>query len=249
MMRTRIFVILAASLALLGFQQAQAQAQADTITLVSDTTWEVFNADPALGPATSLGFAQTVCLHTAPTPAPANCPPGATVYGFGGAGWEADLSSIPGAFWIWAPGITGTTAPAELAEYFFAKRIQINGKPTAGAVLIAADDFAEVRVNGTAVGTTGSTTDISLATAAASSLKSIDISAHLKAGANWITIRGQNGEAAFAGCTTCTYAQHPAGVVFGVSITSVTDEDDDDEDDEDDDEDDDDEDDDADEDD
>lgn len=223
--RIRAFVVLAATLALVGSQQAQAQTQ--TITLVSDTSWEVFNGDPASGAATSLGFAQTVCLKAS---APLNCPAGATLYGFGGTGWSADLSSIPGAFWIWAPGITGTTAPAENAEFFFARKIQIKGAPTAGTILVAVDDLAEVRVNGNVVGSTGSTTDASLASAAASSLTSFDITPHLKEGANTITIRGQNGEGHFAGCTNCTYSDHPAGVVFGASITFVAADDDDDDD-------------------
>jgi hypothetical protein len=216
MKRIRTFVVLAATLALVGSQQAQAQTQ--TITLVSDTSWEVFNGDPASGPATSLGFAQKVCLNAS---APANCPAGATLYGHGGGGWLANLSSIPGALWIWAPGITGATAPAELAEFFFVKEIMIKGTPTAGTIQVAADDLAEVRVNGTIVGTTGSATDVSLASAAPNSLKSFDITPHLTAGVNTITIRGQNGIGAFAGCTNCTYSQHPAGVVFGASITFV----------------------------
>jgi hypothetical protein len=236
MKRIRAFVVLAATLALVGVQQAHAQTQ--TITLVSDTSWEVFNGDPASGAATSAGFAQAVCLNAS---APVNCPAGATLYGHGGTGWSADLSSIPGALWIWAPGITGATAPAELAEFFFVRKIKIKGTPTAGTILVAADDLAEIRVNGNVVGATGSTTDASLASAAASSLTSFDITPHLKKGANTITVRGQNGIGAFAGCMNCTYSQHPAGVVFGASITFVAaDDDDDDGDDEDDDEDDDD---------
>lgn len=228
MRRIRACVVLAAMLALVGAQQVQAQTQ--TITLVSDTSWEVFNADPASSAATSLGFAQTVCLNAS---APVNCPAGATLYGFAGTAWSAALSSIPGAFWIWAPGITGTTAPAENAEFFFAKRIKVKGSPTGGAIHVAADDFAEVRVNGNVVGSTGSTTDASLAGAAASSLTSFDITPHLKKGINTITIRGVNGEGHFAGCTNCTYAQHPAGVVFGASITYAAKDDDDDHDDDD----------------
>ena len=248
MKRIRAFVVVAATLALVGVQQAHAQTQ--TITLVSDTSWEVFNGDPASGAATSAGFAQAVCLNAS---APVNCPAGATLYGYGGTGWSTDLSSIPGALWIWAPGITGATAPVELAEFFFVRKIKIKGTPTAGTILVAVDDLAEIRVNGNVVGATGSTTDASLASAAASSLTSFDITPHLKQGANTITVRGQNGIGAFAGCMNCTYSQHPAGVVFGASISFVAagdddddgddgddDEDDDDEDDDEDDEDDDD---------
>lgn len=126
---------------------------------------------------------------------------------------------IPGATWIWAPGITAATAPAELAQFFFTKSITLGATPTAANILVAADDFAEVRVNGTVVGTTGSTTDSSVAFVAANSLISFNIQPHLTAGANTITIRGQNGTGAFASCTNCTYQQHPAGILVGGSIT------------------------------
>ena len=232
--RISTFVVLAAMLAFVGSQQALAQAQ--TATLVSDTSWEVFDGDPASGSATSLGFAQPVCLNAS---APANCPAGATLYGFADPGWTADLSSIPGAVWIWAPAITGATAPAELAEFFFVRKIKIKGVPKAGTIQVAADDLAEIRVNGSIVGTTGSTTDASLASASANALTSFDITAQLIKGVNVITVRGQNGEGSFAGCTNCAYSRHPAGIVLGASISFVAaddeddDEDDDDEDDDD----------------
>jgi len=212
--RISTFVVLAAMLALVGSQQASAQTQ--TVTLVSDTSWEVFDGDPASGSATSLGFAQTVCLNAS---APANCPGGATLYGYAGTGWTAGLSSIPGAVWIWAPGITGATAPAELAEFFFVKSIKITGAPTAGTIQVAVDDLAEIRVNGNIVGTTGSTTDSSLAAASANSLKSFDITPQLIKGVNTLTVRGQNGNGSFAACTNCTYSEHPAGIVLGALIT------------------------------
>jgi hypothetical protein len=227
--RISTFVVLAALLALVGSQQAFAQTH--TVTLVSDTSWKVFDGDPALASSTSLGFAQAVCLNAS---APTNCPAGATLYGFVGTGWTADLSSIPGAVWIWAPKITGATAPAELAEYFFVRKFKIKGVPKAGTIQVAADDLAEIRVNGSIVGTTGSTTDASLASTAANSLTSFDITPQLKKGVNRLTVRGQNGEGSFAGCTDCTYSQHPAGIVLGASISFVAD-DEDDEDDEDDD--------------
>lgn len=126
---------------------------------------------------------------------------------------------LPGATWIWAPGITGATAPAELAQFFFTKTITLAAAPAAATFLIAADDFAEVRVNGAVVGTTGSTT-VAVSPGPFTVLKSLDILPHLTAGANTITVRGQNGVGSFAACTNCTYKQHPAGVVFGGSITA-----------------------------
>jgi hypothetical protein len=66
-----------------------------------------------------------------------NCPAGATDYGFG-AGWQP-LATIPHAFWIWAPGITGATSPSELAQYFLEAR-QVHGHPSS-AISVAADDL------------------------------------------------------------------------------------------------------------
>lgn len=184
-----------------------AEAQTGTITFVSDTTWAV--SDPA---GTFLGFAQNVCLNAS---APSNCPAGATSYGWGGGGWTADLSSIPGATWIWAPGITGTTSPAFPAEFFFSKTFNLSGAPIAGTISVAVDDFAEVFVNSTSVGTTGSVTDVSLAGAAQSSLITFNITSFLVAGTNVITVRAANGQ---FGCGTGPYSCNPAGVVFGGSL-------------------------------
>jgi len=188
-----------------------------TITFVSDRTWGVFDADPAAGAATFLGFAQKVCLSPS---FPSPCPSGATVYGSPSWGWVADLSSIPEASWIWAPGITGATATADLNQFFFAKAFELLGPPITGTIFVAVDDFAEIRVNGTVVGTYGSTTEIPLAIAADKARKAFDITPFLVVGSNIITIHAQNGPHTFSplGCTVCTYAQNPAGVVFGGSI-------------------------------
>jgi hypothetical protein len=193
----------------------------ETSRYASNTTWHVFTGVPPAGP---LGHAQTVCLNAA---APVNCPPGATLYGHPGGGWSASLSSIPHALWIWAPGIDGTSHPAELAQYFFTKRIRIHGHPVSGRIWVAADDFAAVRVNGTTVGHVGSTTDASIASVAQSTLTAFAIGPYLHRGRNRITVRAQNGEGSFAGCTDCTYQLQPAGVVFGVKIRFEEDDDDD----------------------
>jgi hypothetical protein len=52
-------------------------------------------------------------------------------------------------------------------------------------------------------------------------LTSFDITSFLIVGSNVIEVTGQNGIGAFAGCSNCTYTQHPAGVVFGGAITAV----------------------------
>jgi hypothetical protein len=187
-------------------------AQAEIARYVSNTTWHVYTGVPPNGP---IGHAQAVCL-TATTPA--NCPAGATLYDHPGGGWSASLSTIPQAVWIWAPGITKDSHPAELAQFFFSKRVRIDGDPVWGTISVAADDFAAVRVNGHFVGKAGSTTNATDAQAAQSALTTFAIGSFLHEGKNRITIRGQNGEGSFAGCSDCTYQQHPAGVVFGVKI-------------------------------
>jgi hypothetical protein len=170
-----------------------------TTTFVSDPSW--------------LPASQNVCLNAS---SPNPCPAGATLYGYPFGGWGANLSSIPGATWIWSAGITGSTAPAFPASFTFSKTITIQGLPTGGSISIAADDFAAVFVNGLLVGTIGSTTDGTLAGAASSSLHTFDIGAFLVPGANLITVQGANGN---FGCGSGPYNCNPAGVVFGGTIT------------------------------
>jgi hypothetical protein len=142
------------------------------------------------------------------------------VYGFIGGGWRADLSSIPGAHWIWAPNINGSTTPAELNQFFFSKTFQLNGTKAFGSISISADDFAEVRVNGHVVGTIGSVSDFSTAMLAQSSLTTFDLTAFLTAGTNIVTVRAENGR--FGLCCPSSYSGNPAGVVFGGSLTAAS---------------------------
>ena len=192
-------------------------SEAGSIAFTSSSDWDVFTADPAVDPTSLLGPAQTVCLNGS---FPSPCPSGATLYGWPAGGWSADLSGVPGASWIWAPGVTGATAPAELAQFFFS--MDIPGNAISGTLQIAVDDFAEVIVNGASVGTVGSITDFSAAAAAQSALQSFDITPFLVSASNTITIRAQNGPTSFSGCgSPCTYAEQPAGVVFGGTIELV----------------------------
>lgn len=189
----------------------RAEALGTTITFVSDSTWQVFSDSPT----SFLGSAQHVCLQ-------GECLPDGVSYGFPGAGWPIDLSSIPGAVWIWAPGVSGQTYPSDLKAFYFAKVFKLTGQPTAGSISISADDSAQVYVNGQLAGKVGSIEDIALASATQSSLTTFDLTPFLKEGVNVIVVRGQNGPAWFAQvCPSgCTYAQNPAGVVFGGSLTS-----------------------------
>jgi hypothetical protein len=182
-----------------------------TVVVASGPAWRTWHAGRFLGDA------QNVCLNDS---SPARCPSDATVYGYCCPGWGADLSSIPDATWIWAPGIDGSTTPASKASYRFKRKITLHGAVVSGTALVAADDLARVKVNGTWVGRTGSVTDIDKAAAAAGSLKAFDITRYLVEGTNRISIWAKNGPNGFAGCSPCSYAENPAGVVFEFAITT-----------------------------
>src|SRR5947209_7736931 len=79
----------------------------------SDASWGVFQEYPTSPDVKPLGPAQLVSLNGVST---------AEVYSyeFGQPGWSADLSTIPGANWVWAPGVRRDD-PADLVDYFFAK--------------------------------------------------------------------------------------------------------------------------------
>jgi hypothetical protein len=208
--------VVAIALALAALALPVPTGAQNTLTVVSDTTWQVSGA---ISTKTSfplpMGDAEAVCLNASNPP---NCPPGAVLYG-SGAGWLADLSSIPGAIWIWAPGVTGQTSPADLQTFWFSKVINVPATPSSGSISIAVDDYAEILVNGKLVATYGSVTNVQAAAAAQNSLGTFSINS-LHEGNNQIVVRGQNGPASFAGgCNPCAYQENPAGVVFGITIT------------------------------
>jgi hypothetical protein len=194
----------ALALMLLAFATSGSAAN---ISYASDTTWTVFQE------GNNIGFAQAVCLNsTSPNP----CPSGATQFGFPAPGWPSLLSAIPGAEWIWAPGVTGTSPTGvELSMYTFSKTLSIPGTPTGGTLLVSADDFAAVLVNGTQAASVGSIVVTPPSVTAQSLLAQFDITPYLHSGANTIEVVGQNGPGFFGTCSNCTYAQNPAGVAFG----------------------------------
>jgi hypothetical protein len=185
------------------------------VPFASSSDWAAYDDDPASNSgAQLLGNAQPVCLNAS---SPPSCPAGAVLYGFG-SGWGLDLSSTPGALWIWGPGTT-PSAPADLKRFAFSQTFVLGATPS-GMLKVAADDMAEVRVNGHSAGTTGSVADVTLASQANSALKSFDLTPLLVPGTNTITVVAQNGQPSFAGCSSaCTYSMNPAGVVFGGSLT------------------------------
>lgn len=182
-------------------------AFADNIrSFFSDTSWQV--ADTAGNP---LGLAQMVCMNAFNPPA---CPTNAAViYGRPGIGWRADLSGLPDARWIWAPGITPETPDASLSRYVFSTTVTLSEAPLAAMIRIAVDDFAELSVNGTGVGATGSISDLAVATDAQNNFASFDVTALMVAGVNTISVTAQNGPDSFTDVTDANYRQNPAGVV------------------------------------
>jgi len=181
------------------------------IEFSSDSSWEVYDSS-----ATLVGNAQAVCLNSSN---PANCPRNAVIYASPFAGWNADLSSIQNAVWVWAPNISGATPMASLAQYSFEKTISLAGEPETGIIYMSADDSAELIVNDNFVGTIGSISNNSEASMAQSTLQSFDILSFLHTGDNFIQIKSVNGPDSFANVANATYSQNPAGVVFGGSIT------------------------------
>jgi hypothetical protein len=193
---------------------AQAAVKGQSITLESDANWDVYSS-ASLEQDAYLGKAQLVCSAAT---IPAGCPAGAVNYNWGGD-WSARIEACGGnARWIWAPGITAASTPAELAQYYFVNHVSLPARPASARIQLAADDQAEVIVNGSAMGTIGSTTDFGVAWASMSKPSAIDITGALVAGSNAITVHASNGTGAFAGCTNCTYQQHPAGVIFCVDV-------------------------------
>jgi hypothetical protein len=179
---------------------------AANIVFSSGPNWDVFNVDPVTPGAVPLGPAQR-----------AFCPGGIVC-------WSADLSTIPGATWMW--GQWSPSTPSDLKQFFFSKTFVL-GDPVSGTISVAVDDFAQVFVNGINAGTTGSISDVAAASAAQSEVVTFDISSFLKPGSNIVTVFAQNGPAWFPGagvCPTegCTYGMNPAGVVFGGSLSDVS---------------------------
>jgi hypothetical protein len=197
-------VLTVGAVAVLAIAPATLAAGPQVVTFASGTDWTVTDEDGSIGPSLSLpGAAQNVCLNaSAPTP----CPAGATEYGWPGGGWVSDLSSIPGATWIWAPGITKDTTPADDDRYRFAKTVNVPGTPISGSVSVAVDDGAWVWVNGTEVGSTGNPSGLAV----------FDIGPELKKGNNTIVVIAANGPICGR---VCTYQENPGGVVFGGSIS------------------------------
>jgi hypothetical protein len=193
-----------------------------TLTFVSGKDWPWYGGDLSGADGGALGTAVEVCAAPA---APPDCPAGAIVYMTGtNPGWSANTSAYPAARWIWR-GDTSASGVSDLLFAVFQASFQLGSSP-AGSISIAADDYAEVRVNGAVAGSVGSITNESLAGEAQATFTTISLTPYLVAGTNTITIVGQNGPNTYVGggsvCSPCTYAHNTAGVVFGGTLTYVS---------------------------
>jgi hypothetical protein len=177
------------------------QADDLSISFVSDTTWtaSAMNADGSLG--APLGPAQCACSDA--------------LWGCWQEYIQRITAAIPGLCEIWEPGVTGTSV-SDLQGAYFVKQFDLPGEPTGGDILVTVDDFAEVSVNGSIVGSTGSISDISAALNAQQVLTLFDVTPYLVPGLNTISIRAQNGPDSFSGygCHPCDYSRNPAGLAF-----------------------------------
>jgi hypothetical protein len=186
-----------------------------TVTLASGTAWG----------------GDLVCLNAA---FPSACPPTATQYGYVGGGWAAGPRQF-GSEWIWFSGVSGATAGADTGTASFSRTFDLGEAAISGSISLAADDKAELVVNGQVVGSVGSTTNVAMASVAQSTFTPFDVTAFLQPGENVITVNGANGAFVPTCNPNCTYQQNPAGVVFYGELTFLEDDDGDDDDDDDDD--------------
>lgn len=170
-----------------------------TYNIFSGTTWEVYDTLNNF-----VGYAQYVCLNSM---YPVNCPPGATQFGFFDKGWKA---SIPGAKWMWAPGVDGLSTPASNVVFKFRYEFIICGKPTSGSITLAADNEAEVRLNGTVIG--------SAATDSITSTFTVPPSLLLRNVPNSLEITVRNEDMQIEE-DIANYRYNPAGVLFGATFT------------------------------
>ena len=109
----------------LGLALAPSDGRCQTfITFASDVTWETFAMNPNGSQGPSLGAPQfpSWAYHS------------------------ATLYEIPGAAWMWLPGVNESSL-SNLQGVYFSKQFDLHA-PIGGLFFIAADDFAEVIVNG-----------------------------------------------------------------------------------------------------
>jgi hypothetical protein len=203
-----------------GGGDAEAGIANGTTTFGSSQEWESFAG--ALLPGVDdagedLGPAREVCTNDQ---VPVNCPSGALLYGGSATeGWTAN-AGLSNAYWIWLANVN-PTQPASNTVAGFTKTFSLGDHPV-GDIVVGADDYAAVFVNGVFMGSVGSTTDEQLAYVAQMTGQTIDITSALRSGQNTITVVGHNGPDSFvSSCLDedCSYAQNTAGVVFAGTLS------------------------------
>lgn len=186
-----------------------------SITLASGVDWPSYAIATGSAAPLALGPAKLVCVNAT---APYKCPANAVNYGRKDGGWTVDRTAIPNALWIWR-GDALAAGAANQASVVFERSFTLGPNPS-GTLYIAADDFAEVSVNGVVVGSSGSVSDQASAVRGQAALTKLILTPHLREGVNQLAIRAQNGPWGCSG-KTCTYTQAPAGVVFGGTLEST----------------------------
>ncbi len=193
-----------------------ASTPASTVSFVSDSSWTAYSDAGLMSP---LGSAEEVCLNsTNPTTGAyaGGCPSGPVNFNapYNGA-WAANLTTSPTAYWIWAPGVDGSTSVAVDPTVYFSKTFDLTYAVRDATIWVAADNDAQVFVNGTSVGTVGDVSTPGSDSSSYNQTYSFTIPAtDFVAGTNVITVLGVN--APLSGATT--YQADPAGVVFGGTI-------------------------------
>jgi hypothetical protein len=224
--------ILSTAIVMIMVTSLVVEAHAGSVTIVSGPTSTIILDNRSN--ANQIGNAQNVCLNaTTPSNCPTTAPPPAspTLYGYNLPAWGVDLSSIPGATWIWAPRITGTTSGAANAEVTFRTVFYLCEDPQGDATIsVAADNSADVYVNGsstsalTANDNSGSNSTLATVAIPAGGIPDPAMPGQFivkfKQGLNWIDVVAKNGPNP-PDCGNDQYQCNPAGIVFGATISDA----------------------------
>src|SRR5262249_24241813 len=156
---------------------------------------------------------------------PTNClmgvTPAPTVYGYPLSGWNANITGLPPtARWMWAPNVTGASSPAQSQAFTFQKDdVYVCNPPQDATISIAADNSAEVSVNGMPPVSGSTSTDHSRFTTftiPAASIYGSSVTPPMPR-ANTVTIKASNGLNP-SNCASDQYSCNPAGVIFWASF-------------------------------
>lgn len=213
----KALLLLVASLSTLALF---ADANAGTKLVVSGSQWEVFDANGWKG------YSQNVCQNAS---YPSNCsavspqPDTPILYGRSGGGWNAQIPAIAGAKWMWwTPSDFTPATPAGPARFTFkSKDFHFCDPPVGGTIYVAADNRAEVFINGKSLSAgQPSSTDhdqIKQFSVPASYLNGSSVLLGLRA--NSIEVHAENDPVSPGPPPDySTYKTNPAGVLLGASF-------------------------------